>query len=228
MTAVILPPVPNVLECQIAWTIGEDADAHTKIHFEYTGTPPSATDLQAISGDMFTAFDLHLPPMYSSSVALNAIVLTDLATADGARGLHTGSTEGSRVGLPLPAGVAVNFQWTIARRYRGGKPRGMLPFFVAGDLVAPQSWNAASCTAAYDAWTAWTTAISGASSGGTELQEQVSVSYFKGFTLYTNPLTGRARAIPILRVGGPVVDEIIGVGVSARPGTVRRRNGKSA
>jgi hypothetical protein len=51
----------------------------------------------------------------------------------------------------------------------------------------------------------------------------VNVSYYNGFTVVTNPTTGRARNVPTLR-GTPVVDTVTGIVARVQVGSQRRRN----
>lgn len=56
------------------------------------------------------------------------------------------------------------------------------------------------------------------------LINQVNVSYYEGFEVVTDPVTGRSRNVPQLRPGGPVVDKITGFSINPKLGSQRLRN----
>ncbi|MGO9750265.1 MAG: hypothetical protein ACLP8S_05560 [Solirubrobacteraceae bacterium] len=53
---------------------------------------------------------------------------------------------------------------------------------------------------------------------------QVNVSYYEGFQVVTDPLTGRSRNVSQLRSEGPVVDRITGFSINPKLGSQRGRN----
>ncbi len=53
---------------------------------------------------------------------------------------------------------------------------------------------------------------------------QVNVSYYEGFKVVTDPLTGRSRNVSQLRPEGPAVDRITSFSINPKLGSQRRRN----
>jgi hypothetical protein len=149
--------------------------------------------------------------------------VTDLASDTGGDGSFAANVAGSRSGGPLPASTAAVMAYTIDRRYRGGKPRGFLPWGTDTDIADPQTWNSSFLTSALAQWQGMFGIINGASSGGTTLTAHVAVSRYMGFTVVTSPTTGRARNVPKPRIP-PVVYNVISTSASAHIGSQRRRN----
>lgn len=120
------------------------------------------------------------------------------------------------------------FSFPNSRRFRGGHSRlylGGLPQTVLQD---PQHWTAAIVTTMTGRWDAFMDDITDALTlpimGVTR---QVTVSYFEGFTVVTNPITHRARNVPTLR-GAPLVENVVNVHVSNKVASQRRRNLQSS
>jgi hypothetical protein len=130
---------------------------------------------------------------------------------------------GTASGTPVPAGVALLQNFTVARRYRGGKPRIYLPVGTSATLQNASTWTSGFVTSMNAAWASASTFIPAAAPSGTTITGQVSVSYYKDFTVFIGS-TGRARNISTLRTGGPVIDSITAATVNAKPASQRRRN----
>ncbi|MBA0087123.1 MAG: hypothetical protein HRJ53_19235 [Acidobacteria bacterium Pan2503] len=114
----------------------------------------------------------------------------------------------------------------IARRYRGGKPRQYWPFGVITDLNNTKNWNTSFQTAVNNAMIALNSAAIAMAWTGGNIAAPVNVSYYHGFTVVTNPITGRARNVPKLKAT-PDVDTITGQSCNQRVATQRRRQGFS-
>jgi hypothetical protein len=111
----------------------------------------------------------------------------------------------------------------IARRYRGGKPKSFFPWGVVTDFSSPQLWTSAFANSATGDYATFIAAVRAIAAGSTTLSNYVNVSYFSGSTVVINPVTGRARNVPTLRTGGPVVDSIVASTANTRIGSQRRR-----
>lgn len=219
-----LPNVPGVLRCDLSWTIAEDTNALTRLHISYTGTAPTDAVCATLAGDLYTIFAAELLVYAHTDMTLDAVKLTDLTTPTSGQGEHLGSTAGSLAGSTLGAATCFLASQKIARRYRGGKPRSYLPLGVSEQLLDAQQWTSAFVTNVQAALDAVVSDIGTTSASGTDLGSLVSVSYYHGFVVETNPVTGRARNIPILRTGGPVVDTVTAYVAEQRLSSQRRRN----
>lgn len=217
-----LPLVPNVLRADLQWHDGSDLSVSSRHFFRYSGGPPTSADALALAADIYAAMSPH-DGLWDTFSEFAGVKVTDLSSNTGGVGEHAQATVGARPNTPLPGGVAVVVNYVIARRYRGGKPRNYLPWFVADDIDPRQVWFAEATNDATTALSAFFTAVIGLVSGGTTITSHVNVSYYSGFTAVQNPITGRWRNVPKLRTT-PVVDDILSWSVSSRPGSQRRRN----
>jgi hypothetical protein len=210
------------MKCQLLWSDSADNDVRTTLYFRYSGGPPDPTDANALAADIYS-LAAAMDGQWSSTTQLTGVEVTDLSSSSGAQGLHAQSQAGTRAGTDLAGGTAVVVGYVITRRYRGGKPRSYLPFFTSSDLTTRQQWAAGDLTALDSALATFFSGVIGLSSGTTTITNHVNVSYYDGFTVVTNPVTGRARNVPKLRTV-PVVDVITSFGARAQPGSQRRRN----
>lgn len=221
-----LPAVANVLEVQLKHTVGSDLDVLARIFMAYTGTAPSDTGLTTMAGTVEGAWSTDLKSLVLTTSALTGIVITDLTSSSASRGEWSGSVAGTRSGTEVPASTAFNIGFSIARRYRGGKPKVYMPFGDASDLQTAQTWTSALATSVGTGWAAFVTAVAAAMPSGTTSAGQVGVSWYEGFTSVENPITHRYRNVPTLRAT-PVTDPVIATVYNTRIATQRRRNGKS-
>lgn len=217
-----LAPVPNVLKAQLHWSLAGAPDMQTVLHFRYAGGPPTPTDALALATDIYNAM-APVATYWSSDINLSECVVTDLSSATASVGTHSGSTPGLRTPGGLDNGTALVVNYHIDRRYRGGKPRSYFPFGVGSDMTTRRSWDSAFVTAVQGALNTFFATCIGSTSGTTSITQQVSVSYFSGFTVVTDPTTGRAKNVPVRRAT-PLVDPITGITASLKPGSQRRRN----
>lgn len=217
-----LPSVPNVLRADLLWSDGSDTDVRTRQFFRYSGGPPTATDAVALAADIYSPASA-MAALWSANTDLTGVEVTDLSNPAGGQGVHAQTTAGTRVGSDLAGGTALVVGYVIQRRYRGGKPRSYFPWFTAADLTSRQTWNATDLGIVDSDLATYFAAVIGLSSGTTTITDHVNVSYYEGFTVVTNPTTGRARNVPKLR-SVPVVDVIQSFAARAQPGSQRRRN----
>ena len=217
-----LPSVPNVIHCSLGFTDGSDTAVLATQFFRYSGGPPTSTDLNALSADVFNAARDFVPFLDSTS-ALTGVRLTDLSAVTAAQGEFASAAPGTRGGDVLPGATCVLVRYVINRRYRGGKPRNYFPFFTTDDLATRQLWEAGPLGLLGTAVGTYFSTVIGSSSGSTDITDHVNVSYYDGFTVETNPSTGRARNVPKRRTT-PVVDTIVSYSVAANPASQRRRN----
>lgn len=205
-------------------TDGVANDVVYRINLAYTGTPPTATQLTTLAAVATTAWGANLKSTCSAAVTLTECDILDLNSLSGASGTSVVSIAGTRAGSGLPANCAALVNFHIARRYRGGKPRIYVPYGTINDTLNQQSWTGAFTAALLTGYNAWVAAIVAAPWAGGTLTNQVNVSYYQGFTVVTNPITGRAKNVAKLRVGVPVQDVVQSVSVNPTYASQRRRN----
>lgn len=216
-----LPPVPGTLRADLEWSVGTDVLVRTRFFFSYTGTAPSAGDCDTIASDLYTSAAAHFPPLMVNDNSLIGVTVTDLASSSGAQGSHAATTAGSNTGF-FPAGTAALFNYTISRRYRGGKPRSYMPLGDAAELGADQTWLSSFVTACDSAISAFITAATSIVVSGTTITNHVNVSYYQGFASVQNPITHRWKNLSTPRTV-PVVDVITSASLNPKPGSQRRR-----
>lgn len=218
-----LPPVPNVLRVMLLWKLGLDNNALTRLHFRYSGTAPSDAVCDLLAADIYTTGASQYPAFLTGSSSFEGVTIEDLTSPTSGTGQHLASTAGTRTGGPVGAGMAVLVNEHIHRRYRGGKPRSYYPFGTASDLTDEQDWSSSLVANVTSNTTALMADYSAFVESGTAMGPACSVSYYQGFTSVVNPISGRTRDVPKLRVGGPVIDDITAWLAKARIGSQRRR-----
>lgn len=197
-----------------------------RFFFSYTGGTPSGSDLTAVVGAVHTAWTNRLAPNMLTGETLTTIIVEDLSSASGGSAEFTGSESGTATGGQLQADVAAVINHQVTRRYRGGRPRIYLRAGITSDLATPAQFTDTFITNLGAAWHNFVTDILSLSGAGITLQDLVNVSYYEGFTVVTNPVTGRSRNVPTKRTT-PLVDPIIGSNLQKRIGSQKRRRGKA-
>lgn len=218
-----LPNVPNVLRVQMQGHVGIDADWITRFHLQYSGTAPTSAQLNALAGVIRAGWGTNLKALLPASAGLDSVSIEDLSSLTAAVGIDTTGVVGTRAGSLIPGGTAVVVSYRIARRYKGGHPRGYWVAGVSADLGDAQQWAGAFLTAFQTGIDAFFAAAIGTPWTGGGTLAHCNVSYYHGFTVVTNPTTGRARNVPTLR-GTPVVDLVTARVAQDNLGTQRRRN----
>lgn len=201
---------------------GVNTDIVSRFYLHYAGAAPDAAALNASCALWADDFDGTLGHAMNLNVTLGRVHAIDLSSPTGAEGDWLGALPGHLTGSPLPIDVAQICSYEISRRYRGGHPRGYWPLNQAGDLDSPQIWSSAVVAGNQTQFANFFAAVFGHVWAGGGPLSQVNVSYFHGFTVITNPITGRARNVPTVR-GVPVVDAVTARVARAHIGTQRRR-----
>lgn len=215
-----LPNVPGVLEIDHRFTLGNDTNVNTKLHFAYTGGPASAAQLTTLAGMIEAQCASHVMPQFISYAVLNQLTVQDLSDRTAPLGVWSGNTPGVLGGNMNPASICVVASYHISRRYRGGHPRGYWPMGNQAQNLTAGSWNGTfigNCTAALQAYVA---AVTGMVSGLT-VANQVAISYYHGSSPYTRP-NGQTAYRATLRAN-PLIDAVSGITCSSRMGSQRRR-----
>jgi hypothetical protein len=217
-----LPDVPNVLRCKLMFHDGGDNDVQSNFFFRYSGSLPDASTALGLATSLATAAG-PFAGLMDESTSLVAVRVTDLSSMTGGDATATATVTGNRSNAILPGGTALLVNYSINRRYRGGKPRVYLPFGVQTDLQTRQQWSAAFVATAQSGHDDFTSAATGTTSGSCTITAHVNVSYYQGFTVVSPGGGKRAKNVSTPRAV-PVVDDIVHGTVSTVPASQRRRN----
>lgn len=218
-----LPNQPNVLKYETVFQIGSDTNVRTRMYFTYAGTPPTASDCGALATTAATYASNNMPQVLHPDNRFSEVTVTDLTTPSSAFGSHAAANPGNMTGAPLSANACVLQNFTINRRYRGGKPRCYWPFGDSISLATPQTWTPAFINTVGSILTGYIGAITGSASGGTTVNNHVNISYYSGFTPVVDGVTGRTEDRPKVRTTAIPPDVITGSLVSSLVGSQRRR-----
>jgi hypothetical protein len=219
-----LPTVPAVLKAQLLWNDSTDTDVTSTLFFSYSGTALTGASALALADDIFGAMASN-DGLWGSAVGLNGCKVQDLSTDTGGEGTASGTAVGTRTGAQNIASASLLVNYSIDRRYRGGKPRNYLPWGVDSDLATAQTWDGSFLSSAGGALTEFFTGVLGSTSGGATISNHVNVSYYQGFTV-DSPAGKRAKNVSTPRAV-PLVNTITSFTTAARVGSQRRRLGRS-
>ena len=218
-----LPYVPGVLRADLLWADGHDVNMLTRLHFAYTGGPPSGADCVSIASGIRTAAATAFADLLNTDGVIRGVDVIDLSGEEAATGTDLTVTSGTLQGHPLPAGTALLINHAIARRYRGDKPRSYMPLFTAEQLNNPSEWNAASVQSFETTFASFVAAVGQIVAGSTQIGGHVNVSYYSGYGTPRPRSNGHLYYPPGVRAT-PKVDPITASTLNIRPGAQRRRN----
>jgi hypothetical protein len=193
-----------------------------RFHVHYTGTAPTSVELASFATTVLTAWGAALAGVSGTDRSFTGLEAIDLSTPTSAQAAVTGAVGGTMGGGILPASACVVMAGKVARRYRGGHPR--LYLALGDDTVVDTTrlWDTAWLATVLTAWSGFITALEGAGWAGAGTLAPCNVSYYEGYHLVTYPSL-RSRDVPLLRVGGPVVDDITSWVTRVPIGSQRRR-----
>lgn len=219
-----LPNVPSVLRTALKGSAAGGEKWLTRFYSSYPGGAPNASQLATFNNGVVTAFSTRLAFYMHASKTLDTVETTDLSTSSSAQLETTAGVAGTSAGAALPLMACVVASYGIGRRYRGGHPRGYWPLGVEGDMATNGEWSAAALAIFTGEIGSFFNDVHSVIWGVSEITQHVNVSYYSGFTVVVDPITGRARNVPKLRAGGPAIDNILSVNARSIIGTQRRRN----
>ena len=217
-----LPPAANTIRLGMKHTVGTDLDVFSRFYISYTGTAPTPATAATFLTAMNTAYGANLKSLLNQNYTLTQMTFEDLTSSTGAVATNNTAIVGTRTGSANDQRNCVLLNFSVARRYRGGKPRIYLPFGSVTDELSGNSWASAFVTAVNTGWTNFIAALVAAPWAGATITGQSNVIFYNGFTNETGP-TGRVAARSTPRVGSAVVDAIIAHACSSIYGTQRRR-----
>jgi len=203
--------------------LGDGTLAISRFFERYSGTAPSNADLATFCAAVGTAWGANLKSLMDTGGALLEVDAIDLSSSTGAGGSSVSTISGTRGASFIGGSSCLVTSYRIARRFRGGHSRGYWPFGIQTDLNDRNTWKSTFTSAALTGFNAFFTAVAAAGWGAAGTVDHVTVSYYSGFSVVTNPITHRARNVPTLR-GTPVVDAVQSVFCNAQLGSQRRRD----
>jgi len=220
MTVPPLPASPCV-RVRLDYTGSATEKAGSRFYLSYAGSPPTGADCNAIALAIGNAWGTHIGPEISNYWGLSEVDVLDIATHSGNSGNSVVGWSSSGGTNEIPASAAINVEFDIARRYRGGKPRMFFPPADASNLGNPAQWTSGFVTGMNTAVAAYFAAVEAISVGAVGALAHVNLSYFQGFTNHANT-SGRERAVPTYR-DTALVDLVTGYATKQVVGSQRRR-----
>lgn len=220
-----LPNVSKVVRLDLNFTLAGSVPARTRQFWRYSGSAPNNTEMLAFCDNAVAGWAANMQSLMSSDYQFISAEGTDLSSPTAAQAISLDTLGGARSGNTMPQDVAAVVRYQIARRYRGGHPRGYWPSGVDEDLQDERSWKTAFLTDHDTGVLGFSTAMTGAGWSGAGTIDQVNVSYYHLFDVQISPGTGRARNVPRLR-GAPVVDAVVQFATQPVLGTQRKRLGR--
>lgn len=220
MTVVPLPDTPCV-RVRLIYTDTDGNEMGNRFYLSYSGSAPSGANCATLASDISSAWGTNLKGLVIDSVSLTEIDVLDIATDSGLSGQWTGTVTGTNGSGPLSIQCAINVEFDIARRYRGGKPRFFLPTANNSEMDGLNRWTSGFVTTVNSDVAAFFTAVEALSVGSMGTLQHVNLSYYKGFTNIVNS-SGRERAVPTYR-GTALHDNVTGYSCKQTIGSQKRR-----
>ena len=220
MTVPPLPASPCV-RCRLDYTNGAGTLAGSRFYLSYTGSAPSGANCATLAATIAAAWGTELGPLISTEFSLVEVDVIDIATDTGLSGQWTGETTGGASGGPVPSQAAMNVEFGIARRYRGGKPRMYLPPSSTGQMENGDKWNDTLVEDVNTNIALFFADVIASPPAGMGALAHVNLSYYQGFHNVTNS-SGRIHAAPLYRTAA-LVDAVTGYSMKAVMGSQRRR-----
>jgi hypothetical protein len=197
---VTAPPLPEspALRCRLSGFDASNSSWGTRFYIGYAGAAPSGAQCTAIATQISSLYGVHLAPLVNPGTTMNLVDVIDIASTTGLSGQNETAVPGTRVGGELPAQVAMNVEYGIAQRYRGGKPRGFWPFGCDADLQNVSDWMQTFINEVNAGIEAFFADIEAFVVTGVGPFLHVDLSYYQGFKVVTDS-SGRARNVPQYR-----------------------------
>ena len=215
------PPASPCVRVRLEYTSVNGTLAGSRFYLSYAGASPTAGNCTTLAEDIAAAWGTHLAPVVGNGYALTEVDVLDITTDLGLSGVWTGSTSGSEGATTVPDSAAMNVEYNISRRYRGGKPRMFLPPPSRDQMDGNNVWLSDFLGTVNTALGAFMTEIEALTIGAMGALAHVNLSYYKGFTNVTNS-SGRERAVPTYR-DTALLDIVQGYAAKATIGSQRRR-----
>lgn len=215
------PPASPCVRVRLIYNTYADKAAGSRFYLSYSGSAPTAANCSALALAIGNAWGTDMAPLIANDYGLAEVDVLDIATDSGLSGNSVVGWSASRSGTGLIDQAAVNVEFDIARRYRGGKPRMFWPPGVTSDLANPSTWSGDYQGEFNTGVASFFAAVTAESIGAMGTLAHVNLSYYKGFTNVTNS-SGRERAVPTYRTAA-LLDSVSGYNTKPVLGSQRRR-----
>lgn len=213
----------NYVRCKLDYTQSDGFLGGSRFYLGYAGSIPSGANLDTLAGDIAAAWNTDCAPLINTDWSLTEIDCYDISSETGASGYWTGSHAGTNSGNALPAQVAVNVEFNIARRYRGGKPRVYWPPGTEDDIETPEKWSTAFQGDWDTATTAFFTALEGLSIGSMGALTHQALSFYKGWDTAHPVIKKRGTFYPPLPRAAILPDAVASYATKLEISSQRRR-----
>lgn len=197
--------------------------AGSRFYLTYSGSAPTPANCVTLADDVVTQWGSHISGLITSHVTLNEVDVLDLASDTGNSGQSTTTSAGTASDPAPPSNVAVNVEFNIARRYRGGKPRMYFPSTNNANLADQSHWSSGFISTFGSDVAAFFAALAALSIGSMGTLAHANISFFKGVSTTTPPWRGPGFKYPPKYRTTPQVDPVEGYAVKAVIGSQRRR-----
>lgn len=181
------------------------------LHASYGGGPALVSDCNNVATLFASSWNTYMCPYLHTSYSLTSVVVQDLTSATAAQGSWSGSHAGTDASAVAPLSVCAVISWTIARRYRGGKPRTYLGPVASNTSTAGKLIPTGQATSIASSAETFRTTIDAYVGGTLTALDLGCVSYYTG---------------KVLRAAGLFEGFTSGTNVDLRLGSQRRRLGK--
>lgn len=222
MATVPLPDTPCV-RARCIWNEGTPGEGSIRFYIGYSGSAPSGANCVTLAGDIADAWNSHLVPLMPDYFTLNEVDVLDIATDSGASGQVEVTHAGDRGGTVIPDQCALNIEYGIARRYRGGKPRSFLPPGVAEDTETASTWTSSYLSEAASGIEEFFSAFLGDTVGSMGTLTHLNLSYYKGKATSSPPWRGPGFKYPPAYRATALSDPITGYFPKTVIGSQKRR-----
>lgn len=219
-----LPSPGKVIRCNLQHTWAGNQNVATRFYISYSSSAPTAANLIAMATEIGNLWGTWFSGMANTLVTLETVTCQDLSSSTGAEGSNTGGEVGTRSGTAPTLSVSATVEYQIARRYRGGKPRGSWPFGVTSDIQNDATWTSTFISALDSAFGSFMAALLAYSGDSITKVNHVNVGYYQGVNPPVTLPSGRVKQSSKL-LSTPNVDAVTTHSLRRTLGSQRRRLG---
>lgn len=219
---VVPPPDVSCVRVRLIYSGSLVNDMGNRFYTSFTATRPDAAACAAFAASVAGEWVSHLAPLCATYNALTEVDVEDITDSTGAFGTWSGTHDGTRSGTAPPIQTALNVEFAIKNRYRGGKPRAYFPFGVDADLADPSHWSSGLTSAAGTDVPAFFSAVNGDGWSGAGTLKHIILHQYHGFLNLANS-SGRVRAVPQYITPNSISHEVTGYNPKTVVGSQRRR-----
>jgi hypothetical protein len=216
-----MPPVPNVVSVLVRGTITGEIWENV-YHYQYSGSAPTQAACQGLAGSLHANWVSQMAQLCPAQVSLSEVLVTDMASVNGAQGANAVVVPGTRTGGMLPANAACLVSYPLSLRYRGGKPRTYLLVGTDTDLQDPMNFNTAFTNLVLTMHTNFLNSALGTGTGGTTFNQVVALRRHGRYLLNNGPphyVLQTPIVLPILPASSIVHQQI-----ASQKGRIGRRS----